>query len=100
VVDGINSLAERGLAEIPTAPNLPYEAIDLLRECQTVSGFENAALAQLRLADIVFFRLGDYSQALIEYGEVEVSPDDDALASMVRDRIAQILDNRITQRDF
>jgi tetratricopeptide (TPR) repeat protein len=100
VADGIISLAERSLRDLPGEPNFPHEAIALLREYQDREGAAHTALAQLRLADIVYFRLRDHSQALIEYGEVTVDPDNTELTQMVRQRIAQILDSRVSQRDF
>jgi tetratricopeptide (TPR) repeat protein len=95
VVEGISSLAERAIREVPEAPEFPFEAIDLLRHYQRQPRAAHRALAQLRLADIVYHRLRDLPQALIEYGQVEVEPDDDVLEPMVRDRIAQILDRSL-----
>jgi TolA-binding protein len=95
--DGINSLAERAIPQVPNEPNLPVEAIGLLRQYQGLSEATHRSLAQLRLADIVYFGLRDLPQALIEYGQVEVRPEDREIEAMVRDRIALILDNRIAQ---
>ncbi len=93
--DGINSLAERALRETPGEPNVAVEAIDLLRRYQNLAEAAHASLAQLRLADIVYYRLRDLPQALIEYGQVKIEPHDATLEEMVRDRIAMILDNRV-----
>lgn len=93
---GISSLAERAMREIPDSPSLPIQAIDLLRVYQRQGGASHSALAQLRIADIVYHRLHNLPQALIEYGEVSVPPGDVALETMVRDRIAQILDNQVS----
>lgn len=97
VADGINSLAERAMLEIAEEPNFPHDAISILRQCQSVPGAAQRTLAQLRLADIIYNRLRDYPQALIEYGQIRMDDAPPEMEAMIRDRIAQILDNRISQ---
>jgi tetratricopeptide (TPR) repeat protein len=97
-LDAIKSLTERAVREIPDSPDLPFEAIDLLRHYQRQPGATHCNAAQLHLADIVYHRLGDLPQAMIEYQQVKIEPGDGELEGMVRDRIAQILDNRLSQR--
>jgi hypothetical protein len=98
--DAINSLAERAMREVPAAPDMPHQAIRLLRGYQALETSPHASLAQLRLADIVYYGLRDYQQAVIEYSQVQVDPDDEELARMISERIGQMLDNRFTAQEF
>jgi tetratricopeptide (TPR) repeat protein len=98
--DAINSLAERAMREVPAAPDMPHQAIRLLRGYQALETSPHASLAQLRLADIVYYGLRDYQQAVIEYSQVRVEPGDEELARMISERIGQMLDNRVSAREF
>ena len=94
---GINSLAERAMRETPGHPDMPHRVIALLREYQTLEDARFGALAQIRLADVIYFGIQDYPQALIEYGRIELDESQPELSAMVQDRIAQILDERVSE---